>query len=140
MTIKIAGGCQCGAVRYEGDVEPQISVNCHCRACQKATGTGSMQAVAVLEDTVRVTGTVKYYDSIADSGNTSSRGFCPECGGRVLGRTTGFPGLLAIMVGSLDDPSWFTAQMNVHTETALPWVHMDADLPRFPGMPEMPGG
>jgi hypothetical protein len=44
------------------------------------------------------------------------------------------------MAGSMDDPSWIEPGMNIFTENAQPWSHMDPALPQFPGMPEPPGG
>jgi hypothetical protein len=40
MSQTIAGGCACGAVRYETDATPVAMFNCHCRDCQRASGSG----------------------------------------------------------------------------------------------------
>ena len=107
MSTSLTGGCQCGAVRYECSAEPLFTGNCHCRDCQKATGGAYVPAFAVPVQSVKITGDVKYYESRSDSGNTFSRGFCPTCGGRVFGKTSGFPQFILITAGSLDDPSRF---------------------------------
>ncbi len=48
------------------------------------------------------------------------------------------PGMTGVMAGSLDDPSLFKPTMDIFTDSAQPWDHMDPDLPKFPGMPEWP--
>ncbi len=50
------------------------------------------------------------------------------------------PGLMAVMAGSMDDPSWLEPGMNVFTASAQPRSHLDPALPNFPGMPAPPGG
>ena len=39
MSTPFSGGCACGAIRYERTAEPAISLNCHCRDCQRASGS-----------------------------------------------------------------------------------------------------
>ena len=89
MATKFTGGCQCGGVRYECTAEPIFMGNCHCRDCQKASGSAYEAAIGVPAPALKITGNLKYHDSKADSGNTVSRGFCPECGSRLFGRTSG---------------------------------------------------
>lgn len=133
----ITGGCQCGAVRYECSSQPLFAGNCHCRECQKASGGAYVPAFAVPVSAVTITGAVKYYESPADSGNTFSRGFCPTCGGRLFGKTSGYPQFILITAGSLDDPSRFTPAMDFFTASAQPWDHMDPALPKFSRQPKV---
>ena len=112
--------------------------HCHCRDCQRASGGPFCSAFALPADALRITGTVKYFDVETDSGNTSSRGFCPECGARLFGTSTGMPGLMTVAAGSMDDPARFTPTMDIFTASAQPWDHMDPELAKFPNMPEMP--
>lgn len=135
MATKITGGCFCGAVRYECSADPIFAGNCHCRDCQKASGGAFAPAIAVPAAALKVSGNVKFYDSKADNGNTVSRGFCTNCGGRVTSKSSGVPDLAIILAGTLDDPSLFKPQMDVYTSSAQPWDHMDAALPKFPKMP-----
>ena len=137
MTVSITGGCLCGAVRYECNAEPMMTGNCHCRNCQKASGAGFVTAFAVPEAALEITGPVKYHEVVTDSGGTSRRGFCTECGSRLSGASSNMPEIVTIMAGSMDDPSGLRPGMNIFTGSAQPWAHMDPDLPMFPGMPEM---
>ncbi|MBT3305566.1 MAG: GFA family protein [Alphaproteobacteria bacterium] len=139
MSEPITGGCLCGAVRYECTAEPVMAGHCHCRKCQHATGGAKASAFAVPEDSVTVTGELTSFDFEADSGNMTTRQFCPTCGVPVTSGSIGMPGLVIIYAGSLDDPSIFAPGMDIYTDSAQPWDHMDPDLPKFPGMPEMPG-
>src|SRR5215470_10449486 len=75
------GGCLCGAVRYESAGEPEFSLQCHCRDCQRSSGTAYNAAIRVPSAGFRVTqGAPKRYVSKADSGNEITRVFCGDCG------------------------------------------------------------
>ena len=137
MATPFTGGCMCGAVRYECSAEPVMAGNCHCRDCQRASGGAFVSALAVPRNALTITGEVKYYDVKGDSGNTVSRGFCPNCGARLFGRPAVASDLIVIMAGSLDDPSWYKPGMDFYTASAQPWDHMNPDLPKFPKMPQM---
>ncbi|OUC13411.1 MAG: aldehyde-activating protein [Alkalinema sp. CACIAM 70d] len=136
MTISFTGGCMCGAVRYECTAPPVIAGNCHCRDCQQATGSAFAPALLVPRAAVKVTGEVKYYEMTGDSGEIVGRGFCPQCGSRLLSRPP-IPELMGIMAGSLDDPSWFEPQMDIYVDSSQPWDVMNPALPKFPKMPPM---
>lgn len=133
----LVGGCQCGQVRYESNAQPLFSGNCHCRECQRVTGGAYVPAFAVPANALKITGEVKYYESRADSGNTFSRGFCPDCGSRIFGKTSGFPQFVLITAGSLDDPSLFKPAMDFFTSSAQPWDYMDPKLPKFAKQPKV---
>ena len=36
------GGCACGEIRYEISDEPMVMNDCHCRDCQRKSGTGQI--------------------------------------------------------------------------------------------------
>lgn len=134
MKLPLTGGCMCGAVRYECSAEPIMMGNCHCRDCQKATGSAFISGFLVPRNAVAIAGDVKYYETTGDSGSTISRGFCPICGSRLFGRpvTSDFIGIMAV---SLDDPSWFRPAMDLYTSSAQPWTCMNPELPKFAKMP-----
>ena len=135
MTKTFTGGCSCGAVRYECSAEPLYPSHCYCTKCQKASGGGHVSAMVVPAESLRISGEVQYFDHQADSGSTASNGFCPNCGAPLFGKSTGMPGLMVIKAGSLDNPDVFKPAMNIFTASALPWDHMDPNLPSFAGMP-----
>lgn len=136
MATSFSGGCICGAVRYECAADPVMTGNCHCRDCQKAGGGAFAPALAVPAVALKITGEVKYYDKKADSGQTVSRGFCPDCGARLFGKPKAMPEITVILAGSLDDPSWFRPAMDLYAASAQPWDYMNPALPKFPKMPQ----
>ena len=134
MEPKFTGGCLCGSVRYQCSAEPIAMGNCHCRDCQRVTGSGYASGILVPRSAVTITGNVKYYEVSADSGSTVGRGFCPNCGSRLFSKPPN-PELMGIMAGSLDDPSYFQPTMDIYTDSAQPWDYMNPDLPKFGKMP-----
>ncbi len=135
MVTKFTGGCLYGQVRYECTTAPIFMGNCHCRDCQKSTGGAYSPDVGVPAATLKITGNVKYHDTKADSGNTLSRGFCPECGAHLFAKTSAMPDLAMITAGSLDDPKQYVPQMDIFVASAQLWDHLDPALPKFPKMP-----
>lgn len=134
MAAPFTGGCACGAVRYECTAEPLGSINCHCRDCQRASGTAYASVLRVPAASFRVIkGEARFYSVKADSGNTVSRGFCAECGSPLFSRLSGMPDVVGVRAGSLDDPSWHRPTMDIFTASAQPWDHMNPDLPKFRG-------
>ena len=134
MAIPFTGGCMCGAIRYECLAEPIAMGICHCRDCQRATGSAFAAALIVPRSAMTITGEVKYYGVTGDSGNLVSRGFCPHCGSRLFG-TPANPGVISIQAGSLDDPSRFKPQAEIYVASAQPWDYMNPDLPKFAKFP-----
>lgn len=135
--MAITGGCLCGSVRYEAEGATAFAGNCHCRDCQRVTGSAYMPVLGFPQDAVTVSGTVKYFQRRGDSGQCCYDGFCPECGARLLARADSIPGILMIQAGSLDDPSEYQPQFDVYTASAQPWDHMDPALQKFSRMPPL---
>ena len=129
------GGCLCGAVRYSLANAPVGTGQCHCKDCQRASGTGHMSIARFKAEDVTMTGTTSSFASTADSGNINTRHFCPTCGGRVFGQNSGLPGIVNIAVGSLDDHSWFQPQRIVYAKDRPTWDITTTDVPNFDRMP-----
>jgi len=104
MTPPMAGGCLCGAVRYECSGEPVFSLLCHCRDCQRQSGSAYAAAVRVPAASWVTRGEPKLYVKTSDSGNQVTRAFCPECGCMLFLQVSARPDLVGIRVGTLDCP------------------------------------
>lgn len=131
MNPPLSGGCLCGRVRYQITAEPFGQGNCHCRACQHATGGAFVAALLVATEAFTVTGDYREYAVTADSGNQVHRGFCPTCGTTLFARTTRIPTMHPVFAVTLDEPDQFKPQADFWTGRAQPWVCMDPVLPKF---------
>lgn len=138
MAQSYTGGCACGSVRYEIAAESVMAGHCQCRDCQHASGGGHASMLMFPADAIKITGTAKYHQVRADSGNMVNRGFCPDCGSPLFGKSSGMPNMATVTVGSLDDPSRFKPQFSVYNSRGHAWDQLDAATPKFPKMPPMP--
>ncbi|QGN56220.1 aldehyde-activating protein [Novosphingobium sp. Gsoil 351] len=111
---------------------------CWCRDCQKfGGGNGTTNAFFRVDD-IAHTGALNWYESIADSGNTTHRAFCPKCGSHVFTKGSGAPHLSGVRVSILDDSDLFAPQAVIWTSSAPRWAAPDARLPNFPKAPPPP--
>ena len=132
---KIAGGCLCGKIRYSADVEPAFTGVCHCRNCQKASGSAFAIVFAVPQSALSLQGELKTYADKGDSGKVVYRRFCPECGSTIMDEAEAMPGVLMILAGTLDDTSWVKPASQIYCDSAQPWVQLGGEITRFPKMP-----
>ncbi len=131
MRQNLSGGCACGAIRYETDADPMLMLNCHCRDCQKASGSAYAAIVVVPEPAVRLTGEPRYFKTIGDGGKAVERGFFPTCGSQVTAKLERMPDVLGLQAGSLDDPSRYKPSMDIFTDSAQPWDHLQPDTQKL---------
>ncbi len=132
-TDKITGGCLCGAVRYEANEPPSKGVVCHCRVCQRTTGSAFEAIVKFPRTAFRFTkGEPKRYRS----SSIMEKCFCPHCGStltdQMLVRMSAKrgPDMVLVHIGSLDKPEAVSIASHYGVESQLPWVHFDDGLPR----------
>ncbi len=137
MTETLTGGCLCGAVRYEISAEPMIALKCHCLVCRKISGAGHSPLAAFPANAVKIEGELKGFQGKADSGAETTSEFCPTCGAPVFGRNNRMPDMVAVRIGSLDDPNKVTPSLEIYTKRTPDWDKMDDQLPAFPEMPPM---
>ncbi len=133
METILRGGCLCGAVRYECPGDPGNASYCHCDDCKRATGGPYTVGVLVRAADLRIlSGQVKGYTAIADSGRKIPRQFCPECGSPLFTRAEKCPDLVFLKAGSLDEPQRVKPSCQTWTRRAVPWAYIDESLPSFP--------
>jgi hypothetical protein len=133
--MKIEGGCLCGKVRYSADCDPIFVGVCHCKDCQKQTGSAFSAVIAMPKPMLSVTGSPKAFESKGDSGKAYSRTFCPDCGSSLMGETGMMPDVVMVLAGTLDDASAVNPSMEIYCDSAQPWVSLGGERPRFPKMP-----
>ena len=135
--IKIKGGCQCGAVRYEVTGAPLMTAICHCAMCRRANAAPAV-AWALFEES-QVTfaqASPKRYASSEEA----SRGFCEACGTQISFNATYIPGLIDLTIGSMDQPDSVTPEFHYWYSEHLAWAEFADGLPRHAGFPPMGDG
>ena len=130
MSERIAGRCACGAISYTNTAKPEFTLICHCRQCQRISGSGHAAQFAVTAANTVIEGDVRYYDQTADSGNTVSSGFCATCGNSMLKKTSKRPELLFFHAATLDDPAAFEPQVVVFEDVKPLWDYVNPALKR----------
>lgn len=131
---ELKGSCRCGKVSYSSTADPVFVGVCHCRSCQKSTGSAYATVVAVPAASVTVKGATKRFDDKGDSGQATHREFCPECGSAVMQSADALAGISMLTAGTLDDPALLKPGMQIYCDSAMPWS-MVSDLQAFPKMP-----
>ncbi|RRS06075.1 aldehyde-activating protein [Aquabacterium soli] len=135
----LSGGCLCGQVRYTAQTGRAAAMVCHCRDCQKQSGSAFSVLFALPAVDLALQGELRTYVGTADSGNTVHRRFCPECGSPVTTELPARPGLVVVKAGTLDDPTWLRPRMHLWCDSAQPWVALPADLPCLSTQPPSGG-
>lgn len=136
------GGCQCGRVRYEITAEPLGLYVCHCRECQRQSGSAFGMSMPVSREAVHLLrGTLTAWHRTADSGREVTCYFCAQCGTRLFHAPSRDPDLWNLKPGTLDDTSRLRPQGHVWTSRAQAWVSIPDDDDRTcAGQPSDPVG
>jgi hypothetical protein len=132
----VAGGCQCGAVRYELLAPPRGVYACHCKDCQRFSGAGYSMSMVVWKGDLRVTkGEPDGYSKTAESGRIAIMHGCANCHTRLWNEPLSAPDVLIVKPGTLDDTSWAVPAGHIWAGRKLPWVEIDPDALAFEGQP-----
>jgi hypothetical protein len=134
MTSKtLEGGCGCGSVRYRLKDEPMFVNNCHCRLCQRQTGTGSAVNAFIETDRLEhLSGELSEHEFTTGSGGIQTVVRCAKCGTPVwshyprMGRKAA-----GVRVGTLDDPSAVTPDAAIFTVDKPGWAALPKGIPAF---------
>jgi hypothetical protein len=126
------GGCLCGAVRYRAHGSPSRTVVCHCRFCQRCTGSAFAVWPTYGLDEVAILGALSMYEHRSDeSGRWIRLYFCPECGTTLTSTFEKGADEIAILGGTFDDTSWIGVDRHVWTRSKQHWVALPQDATRF---------
>lgn len=133
--MRITGGCHCGAIRYEAEVDPAGVAICHCTDCQTMSGSAFRSNVPARKESFKLTGTPKVYVKTAESGNKRAQAFCPECGTHVYATSVENQQVFGIRVGTCDQRAELRPTRQIWCQSAQPWAMNIESLARFPRQP-----
>jgi hypothetical protein len=119
--MRIDGGCHCGAITYEADVDPDKVTVCHCTDCQ--TLSGSAFRVVVLTDRFRLlTGEPKIYLKTGESGRKRVQSFCANCGTPIYSADAAATQVYSIRLGTVRQRAELPPKVQIWCRSALPWT------------------
>ena len=128
------GSCLCGAVKFEVHGDFDSFYLCHCRYCQK--DTGSAHAANLFSQSARLVWLAgeEAVASYTLPGTRHQKCFCRTCGSAV--RNTHIPGLLVVPAGCLDSELSRVPTAHLFTSSRAAWDRALGDVPEFSGLPK----
>jgi len=131
-----SGGCACGAIRYRVTEDPFIVHVCHCRDCQRHTGSAFVINLWIERRFVETEpAPTQYFRLTAGTGKPHDIYYCEHCGTRLWSRYhASFAGTILLRAGTLDEPASVTPEVHIFTRDKLPWVALPEGVPAFAGM------
>ena len=125
---KLTGSCHCGDIQYTIEGQPFDGDYCHCRDCQKITGS----PISVWMDfkAKQVKG-LKGKPKIYSSSKFIRRGFCQNCGSTLTYNHINHPEYTTLAITSLDNPNLTQPTHHIYTESQVEWLKISDKLPKF---------
>lgn len=123
-TFPLEGGCDCRRIRYRMLAPPLIVHACHCRWCQRESGTAFALNAMIESDRVESLGEEPVLiDTPSASGKGQRIARCPHCHLAVWSHYAGAGPLLRfVRVGTLDDPDALPPDVHIFTSSKQPWL------------------
>ncbi len=131
----LTGRCLCGACAYEIAGEPIVVAHCHCLNCQRLSGAGHTTGAMFAEGGIKLHGEPASFSLVSEAGNTVTRLFCATCGSPLFGRNSGMPGVMTVMLGTLDEPAPLLPQVAIFTRSRRAWDPIDPTVTSFEAQP-----
>ncbi len=118
------GSCLCGAVRYRTAWPPKALMACHCRNCQKQSGSALSVIAIVARDDLTLTGNMAMFEDTSETGGAVYRYFCASCGSPLVTETPAArdDGISFIKAGTLDKTDDLDPSVHIWTRRAQKWL------------------
>ena len=122
--MKIDGRCHCGYITYEAEIDPDKTLVCHCTDCQTLSGSAFRVVAYTREDAFKLlSGELKIYVKISESGNKRPQSFCPECGTPIYSSTMGEgPKVHVIRVGTARQRDQLVPKVQLWCRSSQGWL------------------
>ena len=128
----LEGGCACGHVRYRLKSGPMFVHCCHCRECQRQTGSAFVVNALIETDRVEtLAGATEMVPVPGESGTAQEIHRCPDCKVALWSHYGGRRWLCFIRVGALDKPAALPPDVHIYTRSKLPWIALPEGVPAF---------
>jgi len=131
----LSGGCLCGGVRYELTEAPVSASYCHCRRCQRRTGTAASGQARVAPGALRIVQGTELVREWAPADGWP-KCFCSVCGSALWSRSPTDPDLFSVRLGTFDEDPGTRPQYRQFVAFAAAWEPIPDDgLPRYEERP-----
>jgi hypothetical protein len=122
--MRIDGRCHCGFISYEAEIDPEEVMICHCTDCQTLSGSAFRTIALTREGGFRLlSGELKTYVKIAQSGARRLQCFCPESGSPICATSEeDGPKVYSIRIGTARQRDELTPKAQIWCRSAQPWV------------------
>ncbi len=129
--ISLEGGCTCGSIRYQMVSKPMFVHCCHCRWCQRETGTSfALNAMIEADRVALLKGTPESVNTPTNSGKGQKISRCPNCHIAVWSNYAGAgDSVHFVRVGTLDNPDSLPPDIHIFTASKQSWVVLSPDIP-----------
>lgn len=129
------GGCTCGAVRYRMETGPLFVHCCHCRWCQRETGTSfALNALIEADRVTIVRGKPEAIPTPSNSGKGQKIWRCPDCCIALWSNYSGAGDKVHfVRVGTLDEAFKLPPDIHIFTASKQPWVVIPHGQPAVDG-------
>jgi hypothetical protein len=130
----LEGRCTCGTVRYRLTSAPMFVHCCHCRWCQRETGTAfALNALIEADRVVLLQGTPEVVNTPSNSGKGQKISRCPVCRIALWSNYAGAGDTVRfVRVGTLENPDRLSPDIHIYTSSKQPWVVLPAGVPAVP--------
>ena len=131
MKTNYPGGCSCRKLRYQINADPLIVHACHCRQCQRVTGSAFV--LNALIEKVQVELVSGDINKFRFPGTTHTSYFCRDCATYVWSeyKSGRFDDCWFMRVGTLDEPDRSPPDVHIFIESKQPWVAIPCNAPRY---------
>ena len=132
-TFPAAGGCDCRAVRYRMTTRPLVVHCCHCRWCQRESGSAfALNAMIEADRVENLADEPELVRTPSESGMGQTIARCARCKVAVWSHYAGAgPVTTFVRVGTLDEPDGFAPDVHIFTASKQPWVVLSTGVPAF---------
>ncbi len=129
--MNITGGCHCGAITYEAEVDPGSVSVCHCTDCQTLSGSAFRVVVPAKREEFKLSGEPKIYLKTGESGRKRVQAFCATCGTPIYSSDVANPQMFNIRVGTVRERADLPPGLQIWCRSALPWIMHLEPVPRM---------
>ena len=134
--MKVDGACHCGQITYEAEIDPDRLLICNCTDCQTLSGSAFRTVAFTTENGFTLlSGALKIYVKLADSGNKRQQAFCGNCGSPIYATSEHGGPFYGIRIGTITQRAQLVPKVHIFNRSKQHWLDEIPSLPTIEAMP-----